>query len=87
LAHQVLKGRAIVSGKCRGTVLVAKKPLSFLGRGRVVCGTCAIVTWVRVLGINTLMTDSAKTAYYASTINNVDVVFASMNQCLREACR
>ena len=26
-----LKGRTIVSGRCRGTALVAKKPISFLG--------------------------------------------------------
>lgn len=28
---QILKGRAIVPGRCRGTALVAKKPISFLG--------------------------------------------------------
>jgi predicted aconitase with swiveling domain len=27
----VLKGRPIVSGHCKGTALVAKKPISFLG--------------------------------------------------------
>ena len=87
MAPQVLKERAIVTGKCRETALVAKKPLSFLGRGCVVCDTCAIATWVREPGINTLMADSAETAYYASTMNNVDVVIAPLNQCLREACR
>ena len=31
LRTRTLKGRTIVSGHCRGTALVAKKPISFLG--------------------------------------------------------
>lgn len=31
MTTHVLKGRTIVSGRCRGTALVAKKPISFLG--------------------------------------------------------
>jgi len=31
LKNKVLRGRCIVSGRCRGTALVSSKPLSFLG--------------------------------------------------------
>ncbi|MFP3985162.1 MAG: aconitase X [Candidatus Bathyarchaeia archaeon] len=55
--------------------------------GRVVCDTCAIVTWLRDLGINSLITNSAKTAYYAPTMNKVDTVFAPLGRCLKTACK
>jgi predicted aconitase len=67
--------------------LQRKSPPMQVGRARVVRDTCAIVTWVKKLGINTLMTNSAETAYYAPTMNSMDGVFAKPNQCLREACR
>ncbi|MDH5448040.1 MAG: aconitase X catalytic domain-containing protein [Candidatus Bathyarchaeota archaeon] len=54
--------------------------------GHVVCDTCAIVTWLRDLGINSVMTNSAKTAYYAPTMNKVDALFASLSECLETAC-
>lgn len=53
--------------------------------GHVLCGTCAIVTWLKPLGIETLMTNSAKTAYYAPTLNNTQVTLAPLNQCLKTA--
>jgi predicted aconitase len=54
--------------------------------GKVVSNTCAIVTWVKELGVGTLMTNSAKTAYYSPTLNKVKAKFASLNQCIDAAC-
>jgi len=55
--------------------------------GKVLCDTCAVVSWVEKLGIDTLMTNSAKTAYYAPTSNGVRTVFGSLNECIDIACR
>jgi len=54
--------------------------------GHVLCNTCAIVTWIKKLGIDTIMTNSAKTAYYAPTLNEVNVALAPMTKCIEEAC-
>ncbi len=51
--------------------------------GRVLCDTCAVVTWVKKLGFNTMMTNSAKTAYYAPTFNKVDVTLAPLKRILQ----
>lgn len=53
--------------------------------GYVLCGTCAIVTWLKPLGIETLMTNSAKTAYYAPMLNGTQVILAPLKQCLETA--
>jgi len=87
LAPQMLKGRAIVSEKCRGTILVARKPMEFLGRARIVADACIIATWVKELGINTLTTNSTKAVCCAPAMNHMDVVFTQANQCLREVYR
>jgi len=55
--------------------------------GRVLCDTCVLVTWVKDLGVHTLMTNSAKTAFYAPTLNEVDVTLAPMNECVKAACK
>lgn len=55
--------------------------------GHVLCDTCAVVTWIKKLGIDTMMTNSAKTAYYAPTLNEVDVTLASMIKCIEESCK
>ena len=55
--------------------------------GKVISDTCAVVTWLKELGIDVLMTNSAKTAYYAPTMNKVETVFASLDQCIEAACR
>jgi hypothetical protein len=55
--------------------------------GHVVCDTCAIVTWLKDLGINSVMTNSAKTAYYAPTMNKVETQFAPLKECLKTACQ
>jgi len=54
--------------------------------GHVLCDTCAIVTWIKDLGIDVMMTNSAKTAYYAPTLNGVDVTLAPLSECIRSAC-
>ncbi len=56
------------------------------GGGRVLSDTCVLVSWIKDLGVDTLMTNSAKTAFYAPTLNDVDVVFASLKQCIETAC-
>jgi predicted aconitase len=54
--------------------------------GRVICDTCAVVTWIKNLGIDVLMTNSAKTAYYAPTFNKVGAVLAPLDRCIATAC-
>jgi len=54
--------------------------------GHVLCDTCVLTTWVKDLGIEAVMTNSAKTAFYAPTLNDVDVALAPMRQCIRVAC-
>ncbi len=53
--------------------------------GHVLCDTCAVVTWIQKLGVQAMMTNSAKTAHYAPTLNNVDVTLAPLTQCIK-AC-
>ncbi len=53
--------------------------------GQALCDTCAVVTWIEKLGVQTLMTNSAKTAHYAPTLNNVNVTLAPLNDCIK-AC-
>jgi len=55
--------------------------------GHVLCDTCALVTWIRDMGIDTLMTNSAKTAFYAPTLNDVGVAFAPLKKCIQAACQ
>jgi len=55
--------------------------------GHVLCDTCVLVTWIKDLGMQTLLTNSAKTAFYAPTLNEVDVVLRPLGQCLETVCR
>jgi len=55
--------------------------------GRVLCDTCALVTWIKDLGVHTLMTNSAKTAFYAPTLNEVDVTLAPIKECVKSVCK
>jgi len=55
--------------------------------GRVLCDTCVLVTWVKDLGVDTLLTNSAKTAFYAPTLNEVDAILRPLSQCLKTVCR
>jgi len=54
--------------------------------GHVLCDTCAIVTWIKNLGVNTMMTNSAKAAYYAPTLNEVSVTLEPLSKCIDVAC-
>lgn len=54
--------------------------------GKVLSDTCAVVTWLKEIGIDVLMTNSAKTAYYAPTMNRVETIFSSLDKCIEEAC-
>jgi hypothetical protein len=51
--------------------------------GHVLAGVCTVVSWTEKLGIKTIMTNSAKTAYYAPTLNKAETILAPLEQCLR----
>lgn len=55
--------------------------------GHVLTDTCAVVTWTDKLGIKTIMTNSAKTAYYAPTLNKAETILAPLKQCLKTALK
>jgi hypothetical protein len=50
--------------------------------GHVLAGVCTIVSWTELLGIKTIMTNSAKTAFYAPTLNRAETILAPMTDCL-----
>ena len=54
--------------------------------GHVLCDTCPIVAWVKNLGIESVMTNSAKAAYYAPSYDEVGVTLAPLRQCIDAAC-
>jgi hypothetical protein len=54
--------------------------------GHVLTDTCAVVTWTDKLGIKTIMTNSAKTAHYAPTLNKAETILAPLKECLKRAC-
>jgi len=91
---QALEGRKVKSGTelwvctschvkntAKGYVDIIEK-----AGGHVLCDTCAVVTWIKNLGFNTLMTNSAKTAYYAPTLNGVDTILAPLKTCISTTC-
>ena len=51
----------------------------------IITDTCAVVTWTEKLGIKTIMTNSAKTAYYAPTLNKAETLLAPLKECLNTA--
>jgi predicted aconitase len=53
----------------------------------VLTGVCTVVSWTEKLGIHTIMTNSAKTAYYAPTLCKAQTILAPMNDCLKTAFR
>jgi predicted aconitase len=53
--------------------------------GHVLTDTCAVVTWTDILGLETIMTNSAKTAHYAPTLNKAETTLASLRDCLKTA--
>jgi len=54
--------------------------------GHALTNTCAVVTWTEKLGIKTIMTNSAKTAHYAPTLNKAETILASLKECIKIAC-
>lgn len=54
--------------------------------GHVMCDTCVLVSWIKDLGLHTLVTNSAKTAFYAPTLNEVDARLEPLNRCIEVAC-
>jgi predicted aconitase len=55
--------------------------------GHVLAGVCTVVSWTEALGIRTIMTNSAKTAYYAPTLNKAATILATKEDCLKTALR
>ncbi len=55
--------------------------------GHVLAGVCTVVSWTEKLGIETIMTNSAKTAYYAPTLNKAKTIFAPLEECLDAALK
>jgi predicted aconitase len=53
--------------------------------GHVLDGVCTVVSWTEELGVRTIMTNSAKTAYYAPTLNRAETELAPLQDCLRAA--
>ncbi|MGD0979607.1 MAG: aconitase X catalytic domain-containing protein [Candidatus Bathyarchaeia archaeon] len=53
--------------------------------GHVLDGVCTVVSWTERLGIKTIMTNSAKTAYYAPTLNKAEPLLAPLQDCLKSA--
>lgn len=54
---------------------------------RFVTDTCTYVTPVLRPEVHTVMTNSAKWAYYAPGNLGIDVVFGSLDECVESACR
>jgi len=54
---------------------------------KVITDTCAVVTWTDKLGIETIMTNSAKTAHYAPTLNKANTILAPLKECLKTALK
>lgn len=55
--------------------------------GHVMAGVCTVVSWTEDLGIKTIMTNSAKTAYYAPTLNKAETILATKQECLKTALK
>jgi len=67
----------------------AKKHVNIIERSgiHVLTGMCTVVSWTEMLGIKTIMTNSAKTAYYAPTLNKAEPMLAPMKECLKQALK
>ncbi len=53
--------------------------------GHVLAGVCTVVSWTEMLGIKNIMTNSAKTAHYAPTLNKAETMLAPLEECLETA--
>ncbi|MEM3829078.1 MAG: aconitase X, partial [Conexivisphaerales archaeon] len=54
---------------------------------KILTDTCAVVTWTEKLRIRTIMTNSAKTAHYAPTLNKAETILAPLKECLKTALK
>ncbi|MEM1540020.1 MAG: aconitase X catalytic domain-containing protein [Candidatus Bathyarchaeia archaeon] len=54
---------------------------------KILTDTCAVVTWTEKLGIKTIMTNSAKTAHYAPTLNKAETILVPLKECLKTALK
>ena len=70
-----------VKGKAKSYVNIIER-----AGGHVLCDTCPIVAWIKNFGIEIVMTNSAKAAYYAPSYNGVGVTLAPLRQCIDMAC-
>jgi predicted aconitase len=70
-----------VEGKTRNYVDTIER-----AGARVLCDTCVLVSWIKDLGFSTVMTNSAKTAFYAPTLNDAEARLAPLKQCIQTAC-
>lgn len=50
----------------------------------VYCDTCIIVTWLKEAGIDSIITNSGKAAYYAPSFCKVEVVFDKLTEIVRK---
>jgi predicted aconitase len=55
--------------------------------GHVLEGVCTVVSWTETLGIESIMTNSAKTAHYAPTLSKAETILATQEDCLKAALR
>lgn len=53
----------------------------------VLTDMCTIVSWTETLGIKSIMTNSAKTAHYAPSLNKAETVLATLDECLETVFR
>jgi predicted aconitase len=73
---------AHVKEKCDNSVKIIEQ-----SGGHVLTGVCTVVSWTETLGIKTIMTNSAKTAYYAPTLNKAEAILAPLKECLKTALK
>ncbi|HPY75400.1 MAG: aconitase X catalytic domain-containing protein [Planctomycetes bacterium] len=53
--------------------------------GKIVCDTCMVVAPIQEMGIRSLMTNSAKAAFYVPNHCNVQVRYGSLQECIQTA--
>ena len=53
--------------------------------GKVVCDTCMVVSPIREMGVNGIVTNSCKAAHYLRSLNRVESRLASLEECVRYA--
>ena len=50
----------------------------------VYCDTCIVVTWIRDANIDSVITNSAKAAYYIPQLCGVDVIFTNLEEMVKK---